>query len=51
MSKLLKQSTTIATPPPDSLPVAGGSGIGTCRPGKPASASTTLSIITSKGGE
>ena len=31
MSKLLKQSKTIATPPPDSLPVAG----------------TTLSIITS----
>lgn len=38
MSKLLKQSKTIATPPADSLPVAGGSGIGTCRPGKPASA-------------
>ena len=34
MSKLLKQSKTIATHPPDSLPVAGGSG-------------TTLSIITS----
>ncbi len=47
MSKLLKQSKTIATPPPDSLPMAGGSGIGTCRPGIPASAGTTLSIITS----